>query len=382
MKSRRAIILLVVVVVICGLLIGFNYVRSAMIASFMSGQQRPPVPVSAVEAQAVNWTPIIDAVGTAKAGLGADLAVEAAGVVKAVSFTANQKAAAGQVLVQIDDSVEQADMVAAQANIKLAEADVARIRPLVGRGASTQASLDEATARLDTARATAQRLQAVTNQKAIEAPFAGVVGVPRVVVGQYVSVGTVVVTLQDLDRILIDFTVPEQSAGLLQVGQKARFGITTDKMDFTGTVIGIDPKVDPQTRLVSAQAMVDAPAGRILPGQFLRVQVLLPEQTGVIAVPETALMPSLYGDYVFVVVPEPPKEGADPNAPQRSIVKQAFVKAGRRDGERIELAEGVSAGDMVIVAGQNRLQNGAAVKIVDNIVPGSEPAAPAAGAPK
>lgn len=195
------------------------------------------------------------------------------------------------------------------------------------------------------------------------------VGVPRVVVGQYVTVGTVVVTLQDVDRILVDFTVPEQSAALLQKGQKVRFGVTADAMDFTGTLTGFDPKVNPQTRLVSAQASIDQPGGKILPGQFVRVRVQLPEETNVVSLPDTAVI-LLYGDYVFKVVSEPPPEGSGGrNARNAGGASGLRHKVGRRTGDRVEIAEGLAAGDQVVVSGQNRIQNGAAVQIVDDVVP-------------
>lgn len=370
MKSRtRGFLLVAIVAVVSAGLIFWHFFVQGMIASMMAGQQRPAVAVSAVKATAGSWTPGIDAVGTAKAGMGADVAVEAAGVVKAIAFTPNQKVAAGQLLVQIDDTVEQADLIAAEANIKLAQADVERIQALAKRGASPQATLDNAIATSETARATYAKLKAVLDQKAIDASFEGVVGVPRVVVGQYVTVGTVVVTLQDVDRILVDFTVPEQSAALLQKGQKVLFGVTADAMDFTGTLTGFDPKVDPQTRLISAQAVIDQPGGKILPGQFVRVRVQLPEEANVIALPETAVVPSLYGDYVFKIVTEPPAQGSPEGTPSHQVARQTFVKIGRRDGTRVEIAEGLSVNDDVIVAGQNRIQNGAAVTIADNAVP-------------
>lgn len=369
MKTRtRGIVLISIVATVCALLIFYYFFVQGMIASMMAGQQRPAIAVSAITVEAGTWTPGIDAIGTAKAGLGADIAVETPGVVKAVAFVANQKANTGQLLVQIDDTVEQADLLAAEASIKLAQADVDRISALAKRGASPQATLDNAIAQLDTARATYAKLKAVLDQKAIGAPFAGVLGVPRVVVGQYVSVGTVVVTLQDIDRILVDFTVPEQSAGDLVKGQKVRFGVTPNDLPFSGTVTGFDPKVDPQTRLINAQALLDAPVGRVLPGQFLRVRVSLPEVPNVIAVPETAVVTSLYGDYVFQVVTETP-QGAPEGTPPVQIVKQAFVTTGRRDGTRVEITEGLQEGDTIVVAGQNRIQNGAAVTIADDVVP-------------
>jgi len=370
MKTRtRGIILVAIVGVVCALLIFYHFFMQGLISSMMASQPRPAIGVSAITVAAVTWKPGIDAIGTAKAGMGADLSVETPGVVKAIAFVANQKATAGQLLVQIDDTVEQADLISAEANIKLAQSDIDRISALVRRGASPQATLDDAINKGETSRADYAKLKAVLEQKAIEAPFGGVLGVPRVVVGQYVSVGTVVVTLQDIDRILVDFTVPEQSASLLSKGQKVQFGVTSDELEFSGNVTGFDPKVDPQTRLISAQAIVDAPVGRILPGQFLRLRVALPEEKDVVSVPETVVIPSLYGDYVFKVVTEQPVEGVPEGTQPHQVVKQAFVKIGRRDGIHIEIAEGLSAGDVVVVSGQNRIQNGAAITIEDDVVP-------------
>ncbi len=369
--KRRATFIVIGVLVLCALLIAFNFARQAMIASFLANRQAPAVAVSAVAAEAVTWTPGVEAVGTAKAGLGADLASEVSGVVKAILVQPNQRVIAGQLLIQIDDSVQKADMASAEAAIKLAQSEVDRLTALVRRGASPQATLDNAIAQLDTARAAYARAAAIVAQKAITAPFSGMVGVPRVVVGQYLAAGSVMITLQDLDRILVDFTVPEQRAADLKIGQTARFGSTPDHLDFAGKVIGFDPKVDPQTRLVPAQALLDAPLGRILPGQFLRILLELPAEEGVVTVPETAVVPSLYGDYVFVVTEEPPPEGAEENAEKRLVARQAFVKAGRRNNTTIEIAEGLKAGDMVVVSGQNRIQAGALVTIADNVVPGA-----------
>ena len=348
--KRRATFIVIGVLVLCALLIAFNFARQAMIASFLANRQAPAVAVSAVAAEAVTWTPGVEAVGTAKAGLGADLASEVSGVVKAILVQPNQRVIAGQLLIQIDDSVQKADMASAEAAIKLAQSEVDRLTALVRRGASPQATLDNAIAQLDTARAAYARAAAIVAQKAITAPFSGMVGVPRVVVGQYLAAGSVMITLQDLDRILVDFTVPEQRAADLKIGQTARFGSTPDHLDFAGKVIGFDPKVDPQTRLVPAQALLDAP---------------------LVTVPETAVVPSLYGDYVFVVTEEPPPEGAEENAEKRLVARQAFVKAGRRNNTTIEIAEGLKAGDMVVVSGQNRIQAGALVTIADNVVPGA-----------
>jgi membrane fusion protein (multidrug efflux system) len=203
-------------------------------------------------------------------------------------------------------------------------------------------------------------------------------GIARVDVGQYVNEGTILVTLQDLDRMKVDFTIPEQAALALKTGQAARFGVDKASLTFSGKVVGIDPKAEPSSRLIAVQAEVENTKGQIRPGQFLAVRVDLPSEPGVIALPQTAVMTSLYGDFVFVIAPpEPTPQPAAPAAkgstaiaaPQGAapalVAKQVFVTTGRRDGRRIEILKGLKVGDKVVASGQNRLQNGSPVTIAE-----------------
>ena len=319
------------------------------------------------------WHPGIEAVGTARAAQGADVAVEAAGVVKAIKFNPNDRAKSGQLLVQIDDAVERADLVAAEANARLYTSQLARAQALRGKGFVSQAGIDAVQAQLAVANSARQRANAVIDQKSIEARFDGTLGIARVDVGQYVTVGIVVVTLQDLDRMKVDFTIPEQSAAALKLGQPARFGAEKSNLSYTGRIVGVDPKTDPASRLIAVQAEVANANGQIRPGQFLAVRVDLPVEANVIALPQTAVMTSLYGDYVFVIGPADPPPQQEPArgtavaAPKGGlaplVAKQIFVTLGRRDGRRIEIVKGLKTGDKVVSAGQNRLQNGAAVTI-------------------
>jgi membrane fusion protein (multidrug efflux system) len=190
-----------------------------------------------------------------------------------------------------------------------------------------------------------------------------------------VQAGTVVATLQNLDKMKVDFTIPEQSLASVKIGQPAKFGQSADNMTLTGTITGIDPKIDPQTRLVSLQAVIDNPQHSLRPGQFIRILVELPPEDGVIALPQTAVVASLYGDYVFTVEPAPAKPDAKPAAegaapqPPALVAKQVFVKTGRRSFRDIEILSGVKAGDQVVSAGQNRLSANAPVKIDNTIDP-------------
>jgi membrane fusion protein (multidrug efflux system) len=360
--SRRILVVIIGVAVVCATLVAWNYLKPLTMMFFGAGFQRPPVTIAVVEAKPGSWTPGIEAVGTAEAVRGVDIAVEVAGVVKSINFKSNDLATQGQLLVQIDDAVERADMIAAQANIKLHEAEVERAQALRQRGATSIAAYEDAQAQLDVAKSTLARLEAVTNQKSIEAPFDGVLGIARIDMGEYVAVGKIVVTLQDLSKMRVDFTVPEQSAGLLKMAQATRFGLNANDLGFSGRIVGIDPKVDPQTRLVAVEAELDNPDDKIVPGQFLRIRVELPEEQNVIALPLTAVVPSLYGDFVYLVAPGDLPAGAD-ESKRPTVVRQTFVKSGRRSAGRVEIVEGLKPGDVVMSVGQNKVQNGARVAI-------------------
>jgi membrane fusion protein (multidrug efflux system) len=339
------------------------------------GMQRPPTAVEVMTVQASPWLPGVDAVGTARAARGTDIAVQIAGVVKEIKFKANDRVKAGQLLVQIDDAVERAELGSAQANVRLYTAQLARSDKLKAKGFVSQANYDDTRAQLEVARATQARAQALINQKGIRAPFDGVVGIARVDAGQYLTVGSVLVTLQDLDRMKVDFTVPEQVAASLTMDQPVRFSDDRGDAKFNGHLIGIDPKIDPGSRLVAVQAEVTNAEGRVRPGSFLRVRVDMPAEGNIIALPQTAIVPSLYGDYVFVVAPPQPKpagEGgkdaavaADAPPPPALAAQQRFVTTGRRDGERVEIVRGLKAGERIVTSGQNRLQDGAAVSLAE-----------------
>ncbi len=362
------------------LLVFVPLVKFGMMMLKFGGMKPPVAVVTTTEVQAVTWTPGIEAVGTAKATRGVDLAVEVGGVVKIITFNANDRIEAGQLLIQIDDAVEQAELIAAEANIKLYENELARTQSLRQKGVAAQSSLDDARAKLDVAKSTLARLKAVTEKKAIIAPFAGIVGIPHIDVGQYVQPGAIAVTLQDLSRIKVDFTIPEQFVKNLAVGQTARFGTVSDKLELAGQIVGIDPKADPLTKLVAVRAELDNPEGAVRPGQFLRARVELPPHEGVVALPQTAVVSSLYGDYVYVLSP-PAEQKADAKAQQKGkaapkgeaagpppmIVNQTFVTTGMRDGAMVEIRSGLKPGQIVVTSGQNKLQNGASVR-ADNTV--------------
>ncbi|MGP3696477.1 efflux RND transporter periplasmic adaptor subunit [Rhodobacter sp. NSM] len=358
---KRLIIAVILLAVIVGGIVGFNMFRDQAISDFFANRKPAPVTVSTSIAEAITWKPGIEAIGTAVAAQGVDLAVEAGGTVREILFQANEHVEEGQKLLQISEREELADLAAAEAAAELAETELERARTLQQRGVSAINNLDTAQAEAASARAQVAKIRAMLQQKELTAPFAGVIGIPQVDVGGYVTAGTVYATLQDLDAMRVDFALPEQQISLVQPGMPVTVASEAGSYSASGKITGVEPKVDPNSRLVTVRAEVGNETGRIYPGQFLRVRVELPDEEKVIALPQTALMSSLYGDSVYVV--------RDAEEEGQKIVEQVFVKAGRRDGEMIEVASGLEPGDEVVNSGQNRLSGGAPVAVDNTVQP-------------
>lgn len=368
---KRLLIALGLVGLICGGLVWFNLFRDAKIAEFFAAMPPKAVTVSATEARFMEWRPGIEAIGTARAAQGVDLAAETAGVVRSVNFSPNQRVERGQVLVRLDDEVERAQIPGAEAALANAQKQFARLEELRAKGVATEASFEDAKNALAAALSELQRLRAVVDQKSIEAPFSGEIGIARVDVGEFVTPGTKIATLQNRDVMRVDFTVPEQLAAKLTIAQRAEFGPQEDDLRYAGRIIGVDPKVDPQTRLVSVRAQLTNLDGNLRPGQFVYVRVHLSPEPHVLALPQTAVVTSLYGDYVYVLEPyeaEGSQQAGGAVTPTHRAV-QTFVQVGRRDRERIEIRSGLKGGELVVTAGQNKLQNGSLVAVNNSIDP-------------
>lgn len=386
---KRFIIALILLVVVVGGIVGFNMFRDQAIEQFFADMPVASVTVSAELIEPRAWTPGIEAIGTVSASQGVDLTVETSGVIKELRFSSNQQVEDGEVLIQLDDAVQKADLEAGKTQAAFDKTTLNRATELQRRGVGSEVTLEQARAAASASESQVAKLQAVLDQKQLRAPFSGTIGIPRVDLGQYLAPGTIVATLQDLETMRADFSIPEQQLSLLKIGGPVRFGVTAADMPFVGTIKGIEPKVDPTSRMVTVRAEVTNPDGKLTPGQFVQVEVVLPEEKDVLAVAQTALVTSLYGDFVYVVRPAKAENGDDPapaapadgataapsekDAEPALVANQVFVKVGRRSHGVVEILEGIKPGDQVVTAGQNRLANGTPVK-VDNTV---NPAAPA-----
>jgi membrane fusion protein (multidrug efflux system) len=316
------IVVLAVLVIVVGGIVGFNFLRDNGIKQYFATMKPPAATVSTTIAKPSSWTPGVEAIGTVRAVRGVDLTVETTGIVKDILFHANQKVAANAVLLQLDDAVERADLDAQKAQAALEQVSLTRAIELTRRGVGSDSTLDTARAAASASASQVTKLQAVLDQKQLTAPFGGTVGIPKIDIGQYMAPGTAVVTLQDLDTMRVDFSVPEQQLPLLKIGQTVRLGLSGGDMPFAGEIRGIDPKIDPSSRLVNIRAEVANPDGKLTPGQFVQVRVELPEEQNVLSLPQTALTTSLYGDYIFVVQPAKPADAA-PAQPAKPEEKPA-----------------------------------------------------------
>lgn len=365
----RGIILIVVLALLTALVGGFAYfqfvMKPEMIKGFITTGGQPPVTVSATAAAAETWASSLPAIGSFKPVKGTDIAPEAGGVVQEIFFESGQDIKQGQPIITINDDVEQADMKSAQAALREAQMALERKKALADRGNASKAAYDTALASRDVALANIARIKATIEKKKILAPFDGKLGIRQVNLGQYVSPGTPLVSLQQLDPIYVDFTMSEQQLSILRAGLE--ISVTTDAFKgetFNGTIESIDPHIDPATRNIQIRGLVQNPDKKLLPGMFANVSVGLPAALDVITVPRTAITYSLYGDSLFIVT----KGEKDV-----STVARRGVKVGEARGDRVAVLEGVTAGEQVVINGQIKLYEGAKV-VIDNSDPMAAPA--------
>ena len=364
---KRLLIAFIILAIFLGGLAYFQLVfKPQMIKEFLSAQAPPPATITAQEAQTREWVERLPAIGTLIASQGVDVASQVAGIVTEIGFESGQDVPEGKKLVQLDISVERADLTSAEATQREADVAYKRQTDLLRKSVASEANVDTALAKRDTAAAAVNRIKALIAQKAILSPFAGRLGIRKVELGQYVSPGLALVTLQALDPIWVDFPMPEQSIGKLKTDQVIE--LTVDAFPgevFKGRITSLDARVAQDTRTLLVRGTLANPERKLLPGMFANVAVLAGEESEVVTVPRTAVTYSLYGDAVYVVTPEEPKEGeAKPSdAEQIYVVERRFVRPGQVRGDLVAINFGLKEGEQVVTTGQIKLNNDSRVRI-------------------
>jgi membrane fusion protein, multidrug efflux system len=353
----RLAIMGVILVVVFGGFYGFEKFREAKIASIFANMKPPPVPVDASTAIATTMPRYLPGIGSLVAVHQVQVSPEIGGRVTKILFTAGAQVHAGDLLVQINDQPEQGDLANFQAQARLAQVNVTRAKELASRQNGPVANVDTYQSQLDQANASIAKTQALIAQKQIRAPFDGVLGVRQVDLGQFVTAGSVVVTLTNLDSLYVNFTLPEQNRAALVIGQDVQ--VTSDAYPgktFTAQLTAIEPQVSADTRAIKLQATLANADHRLLPGMFANARVVLPAQTGVVTVPETAVDYTLYGDSVFVIR----QDGENAGKPVFKV-KRSFVKTGERLDGNVAILSGLAPGDRIVTTGQLKLIDDATV---------------------
>jgi len=360
---KKPIILAIIgLILVAGVLAGIKTLQiRAMIAQ---GKQfvLPPEVVTSFAVQSGDWERSLHAIGSVDAVQGVTVTAELSGKVKTIAFVSGSRVAAGDLLLQQDAAVEQAQLRSAQADAELAQVDFERATALIVDQAISRAEHDNARARLTAAQAQVDNFQALIARKTIRAPFAGRLGIRQVDLGQVINDGQPIVTLQALDNVFVNFALPQQDLSFLQPGLAVR--VTTDALPgltLTGSITVTDPEVDLTTRNIRVQARLENPGEKLRAGMFVNVQVVLPETAAVLTIPTTAVLYAPYSDSVFVIEEQP----AEKDKPAGQIVKQKFVTLGEKRGDFVVVTSGLTAGETVVSTGVFKLRNGQGV-VVDN----------------
>lgn len=345
---------LIVVAVLAG-------IKALQIRSMIDSGKKFVPPSETVTTAAVtgeSWGTSLKSVGSLTAVQGVNVSAEAPGKVIKILFEPGTAVKKGDLLLQQDISSEEAQLPGAQAQLTLVESELKRAQRMLADGITTQSDLDKAVAASMQARAQVDSIRAAIAKKTVRAPFAGRLGIRQINLGQMLREGDQIVTLQTLDPIFVDFSIPQQQLSQLRVGFPVRLsGDALGSDAISGKITAINPLVDAETRNVKVQATVSNKSERLRPGMFVNASVGLPVRQQVIVIPSTAVLYAPYSDSAFVV--EPAKDG------KGQVLRQQFVRLGEKRGDFVAVATGLKAGETVVSTGVFKLRNGQAV-VVDN----------------
>ncbi|MGA2892854.1 MAG: efflux RND transporter periplasmic adaptor subunit [Xanthobacteraceae bacterium] len=369
---KRMVIMLIAVAVVLGGVFGFQVFKGIMIKKFMSAMGSPPQTVATGKAGYSQWQPTIEALGSLRAVRGADLSIEVSGVVDSISFNSGDDVEEGAVLLKLRSQDDAARLESLQATAQLNQIIYDRDQKQLKIQAVSQANLDTDAANLKNANAQVAQQQAVLDKKTLRAPFAGHLGIRAVDLGQYLSAGTAIVTLQALDPIFLDFFVPQQAIAQVRLGETVAIKIDAYKdQTFDGEITALNPKVDASSRNVQVRATLKNADHKLLPGMYATVDIATGAPQNYITLPQTAISYNPYGNTVYIV----DSKGADAAGKPQLIARQTFVTTGPTRGDQVAILKGVNDGDTIVTAGQIKLHNGSTV-LIDNSISPTADAAP------
>ena len=362
--KKKIIIAIIGLAAVAGIIAG---TKSLQIMKMM-GQKRlvPAETVTAAVVRSEAWETVLSSVASLVAVQGVMVSAEVSGKVAAISFEPGTMVQAGDLLVQQDIAAESAQLRSAEATVALTKINLDRSRKLLAQKTTPQSENDNADAQYKQAVAQADNIRALIAKKTIRAPFAGVLGIRQVNLGQILNVGEAIVSLQALDPIFVNFSLPQQQLSKIKTGLTVR--IKTDALPdiiLEGAITAINPQVEAATRNIMVQATVANTQKLLRPGMFATATVVLPEQQPVLVIPATGVLNAPYSDSVFIVEDAPDNS----TAAGGKVVRQQFVRLGTRHGDFVAVAAGLKEGETVVSTGVFKLRNGQAVAVDNTLAP-------------
>jgi len=366
--AKRMILMLVAAALLVGAL-GYFKLRQVQAAVKGGAFQPPPAAVTTIVAKQETWPSTLSVVGTTAPVHGVTVSADLPGTVDTITFDSGKFVHEGDVLVQLDTRQERAQLAAMEAQRDLAKINYDRMQQLVNEGVISRMEYDKSTAEQKQTEANVGEIKATIQRKTIRAPFSGILGIRQVNLGQYMSAGTAIVSLQALNPIYANFNVPQQVMSQMRPGQNVK--ISTDGASghqYTGRVNALDSTVDESTRNVQVQATLANPESKLRPGMFVQVEVGVGAQRSLFPLPASAINYAPFGDSVYVVT-----DLKGPDGKTYRGVRQQFVKIEGARGDQVGIVSGLNQGDEVVTSGAFKLRNGAAVAVNNKIQPGNNP---------
>ena len=372
-KGSRGAVFKVVVALLAVFLViaGIKVFQIRKLMAMGAAMTPPPTTVTSAKVEQANWQPMLTAVGSITPVQGAMISAELAGTVAEIGFQSGTPVKKGDVLLKLDASAEQAQLRSAQADAELAKSDFDRARDLAARKVISQQEMDAASARYTQKKAAVDNIQSIIDKKEIRAPFDGIAGIREVNPGQMVPTGQRLVSLQALDQVFADFTLPQQQLADVQPGLPVK--VTTDAVEgreFDGKLTAVNSAIDPATRSLGLQATLDNRDHILRPGMFARVRVLLPNEKSTLFLPATAVSYAPYGNSVFVIE----KKADEKSGKEALVLRQQFVRTGEARGDFVAVTDGLKPGEEVVSTGVFKLRNGMNVLVDNKLAPKSSEA--------
>ena len=369
--QRRMTIMLCGVFLLLGLIFAFNQFKTFMFNHFISGMGLPTATVSTMVVATSEWQPQLTSVGNIRAFRGVELSTEIAGLVQTVPIKSGQDVKQGELLIKLNDASDVAQLNSLKAMADLAKVINERDKQQLTIQAISTNVFDTSKADAKSKQAQVEAQIALVAKKNLKAPFSGRVGIVSINPGQYVNSGDKLLTLQTLDPIFVDFTLPQSNAEQIQVGQDVV--VATDAFkgaSFVGKITAVSPKVDTNTRNIQIEAQIANPDKKVLPGMFANVNIKLGDQVKLLTLPQTAVTYNPYGSTVFVAKDTGKKDKQGKPALE---AQQVFVTTGSTRGDQVAILKGINEGDTVVTSGQLKLKNGTPLIINNKVLPANSP---------